>query len=438
MQDKELTYSLEAEQSVLGGMLCNPDIRPFIKNILDVSDFYIEKHQVIYKAILDSGKKDITSIWDLIDAARVEKKYYMGLCSVTVSAGWKNHCEIVKKNSDKRKIWHLGQTLCEEAIQTFSDIDNIISMAKSGIIGIENNRSDSDDYSNEDSYMKTYSNATENRLPGFYTGLDGLGERFYFEKDYIHCIAGESGISKSSLALRIGDYISWTYGPVDYYTFESSRARLNSRQLAKYSRVPLTRINKSNYTSDDQIGKLQKAIDRLCKSSMKFFDDPKLMEIERLCTYAETRALKYKTKAIIIDYLQMAQSINKKLDSRKALVENALFHLKALAKNINVPVIYVCQLRKDIKDKPTLDDLYESNAIRQATDNIIFIYSPFTHEMRIKNPIYPVEIYSLKCKDQELFSEWQEFNGHFQDFSWCDVPDIVLMKKKRNKRDMEL
>lgn len=402
MQIKSLPNSIESEQSLIGGMLINAQIIPYIAEKISIDDLYYEKHQEIYAAILKAPSKDMVTIWDIIDKSKVDKQYYMNLADVTTSAAWEYHAEIIKRDSNKRKLWKIGMELKEQAALPSSDYSELLSKVKNDLLSIENNIK-SDDYDNAVHYMHLYNIMTEKKEPGLFTGIDILEDKIYFEKEYLHCIAAESGMGKSAFALKVADSMANRYGNVDYYSFESNKNRLSYRQIARDSKVALTRINRNNFTDYGQEKQIQDSIVKYCDSKLYFFDNPKYVEIERLCIHAESRALKHKTAAIFVDYIQMAQSINKRISDRKTLIENALFKLKGLAKNLNIPVIYLCQLRKDIEGEPTLDDLYESNALRQATDNIIFMYTPMPIQERMEKPIYPVKIYSLKSKDQSLF-----------------------------------
>lgn len=436
MQIDALPNSLESEQSLLGGMLINPKIIPYVAEKITLDDLYYEKHQELYSAILRAPSKDMVTIWDIIDKSKVDKQYFMSLGDVTTSAAWEYHAEIIKRDSNKRRLWKIGMELKEQAALPYSEYVELISKVKTDLLAIESNFQ-TDDYDNAEHYMHLYNIMTEKKEPGLFTGIDILEDKIYFEKGYLHAIAAESGLGKSAFALKVADSMARRYGTIDYYSFESNKNRLSYRNISRLSKVALTRINKNSFTDYGQERQIQDALVNLCDSKLYFYDNPKYMEIERLITHAESRALKYKTSAIFVDYIQMAQSINKRMSDRKSLIENALFKLKGLAKSLNIPIIYICQLRKDIEGEPSLDDLYETNALRQATDNIIFIYTPMPIQERLEKPIYPVKIYSLKGKDQSLFQEWFEFNGHFQEFTPCVKPEHLLVKK-RGKKEVNL
>jgi replicative DNA helicase len=165
-------------------------------------------------------------------------------------------------------------------------------------------------------------------------------------------------------------------------------------------------------------------MNQLATSRLILIDDERLVEIEKLVSHAESYALQNKISCIFLDYLQLAQS-NRRFNSDKQRIDNSIFQLKSLAKRLNVPIIYGCQLRKDVGGRPSLDDLYESNVIRQATDNIIMMYAPNSDPAE-----YEVEVFLAKGKEQRRFSEWLHFNGHFQVFTRGDKPEVTTSKRK--------
>lgn len=421
---ENLPFSLEAEQGLIGSMMINSNIIAHVSNYIEISDFYLSKHKEIYSAIIRAENKDLVSIWDLIDTNKVDKKYYMSLCEITTSAAWKHYVEIIKNYSKKRLLHDKCVDIAQKSY--CSDVNELLSELKTGIYGIEKDGT-RDVETNQKLYTRVYNQIYEQAAPGIYTGIDGLEQRFWFEPGYIHCVAAESGVGKSALMLQVADYIAATYGKVLYFSLESTRERLGRRQLARHAHIALTRINKNNFTGPDQEEKIQISIGELCESKLIFFDDAKYYEIERLTSFCESEVLRNNVAAIFVDYLQAAQSVKRNL-SKKDRVENALYQLKRLAKNIDIPIIYASQLRKDIQGRPSLDDLYESNEIRQATDNILFMYTPVPRKDRPSK--YPVELYLEKGKDQELFSVWQEFNGNFQSFVWCEEPKNIKTVNK--------
>ena len=426
--DKNLPWSLEAEQSVIGGMLINPDIIPMVKNLLSIDDFYLEKHQEIYKSIISTKDPDLITIWNNIDKEKVDKKYYYSFTDVTTSAGWKTHVQIILRDSKKRKLWVLGREISEESALYHSDIESILSDAKNGLSAIEKN-SIPDEISNEQLAMNTYKGIFEKKEPGLYTGVQGIDKRFYFENGYIHCIAAESGVGKSALSLQILNYIAQSQDKdALFYSLESTNEKLVRRWLCRETSIPLTAINKCDFKNDGQIEDIQNACNNFSISKLKLFDNSNLVYIEKLISHIESYYLNNDVSIVCIDFLQALDSL-KSFSSDRSKINYFISRIKSLAKELNIPVVYTCQLRKDINGRPKLDDLIESNYIRTHTDNILFLYAPDSDPV-----VYSVECFLAKGKDQERFSQWLEFNGNYQIFYKGEKP-LEMFKKKKNWQD---
>jgi len=400
---------------------------PGIRQIIDTDDFYREAHRLIFSAMVGLHDKKIGIDFVTLKnelAENYEKtggdQYITSLIDVaSTSAGWKAHTEIIRKKSDQRRIIELCGQVAEFSHQY--DPEEALSQLKDGIRGIERESlSEIEDIHHL--YTRVYEQIYQKREPGLYTGIECLRDKLYFEPGYIHTIAAESGVGKSALLLQIADYISRVYGPCLFYSMESTRDRLGLRQIARYSRVALTRINKSHFEAG-QDEKIMAAVSDLTESSLILIDDIRFQEVERLCAHAESYALRHNLSAIFIDFLQLLSS-KKKHNSRHLEISYIITQFKALAKDLNLPVIFACQLRKDIKGRPTLDDLKESGDIRTHTDNILFLYAPNNEKT-----VYPVEIFLAKGKEQERFSRWFEFNGNYQRFTEGQKPEPVQKKR---------
>jgi len=174
--------------------------------------------------------------------------------------------------------------------------------------------------------------------------------------------------------------------------------------------VALTRLHKRHLDSPDFAERITKAISGLTQSPLVLIDDSRYQEIERLVAYCETRAMNARIHLIVVDYLQLISS-RKGSQNRHLEISDIAKRFNFLAKNLNIPVIYVSQLGKDIekraKRRPVLGDIKESGDVRNHADNILFLYAPDPSPT-----VYPVEAFLGKGKDQEQFSVWLEFNGN--------------------------
>lgn len=419
---KVMPQDLMAEQAIIGACILNPEIIPTVEAIISPDDLYSERHKSLLQAIYDL--RNVLDLVSLCNRLPAHKDYISSLTeAISTSAGHKHHAEIIKNLSDKRKIITILQNGLENAFIANKELPDTLSEVKEGILDIEKNQPDEIE-SNHQFFTKAYELIYQKKDPGLYMGIDCL-DNFYFEKGYLHNIAAESGVGKSAFLLQIADNMANKYGACLFYSLESTRYRLAFRLIARHSHVALTRINKSHFTGIDQEEKIMKAMDDLIESKLILIDNPKYQEIEKLVSHTESYALKVNVKAVFVDYLQIIGTTRTDLKD-KGRVDKAVMELKKLAKNLDVPVIYACQLRKDIQHKPSLDDLYESNVIRQATDNILFLYAPDS------NPVeYPVELFLAKGKDQERFSQWLNFNGNYQEFTEGEKPTADTPKKKK-------
>jgi replicative DNA helicase len=427
MQTKPLPNSLESEQALIGAMLSTPSLIPDIKNKLELSDIYNDKIQIIYTGILEAPLKEMSCVWNSIDQTQIDKSYFMELASLPTASAWEYHLNNILKLSKQRKLWYIGKTLSEQVIRSDFNIDDVLSSTQSKLHEV--NKTD-DEISQEDQWMITYNEIFHNAEPGIYTGIADLDPKFYFESGYIHCIAAESGVGKSAFMMQAACNIGNKYqGKALYFSLESTFNRLARRNIARTAKVALTRINKNHFTDDTQIQNIWDAVNKLGQSNLVLETASKFMMIEKLINYLESYLVNHRVSSIWIDFLQALDSI-KSFTSDRSKFNYIINYIKGFAKDTNIPIIYACQLRKDIEGEPKLDDLIESNYIRTHTDNIIFLYAPDSSPVE-----YPVKCYLAKGKEQERFSQWLNFNGNFQMFSRCDEPPLIQKKKSKGWQD---
>lgn len=431
-------HSLEAEQSVLGGILLNNKAIPEVAELISPDDFYREAHSLIFQAMINlyqSGSAiDLVTLaneltrQDLLEKAGGAIYLTSLIEDISTSAGIKNHAEIVKEKADQRNLIELCSSVSEDCFSQVSTSEEILSKLKAGIRQIEQSQSKEIEDNNR-FYMKVYEGIYEKREPGLYPGINCLDNQIYFEQGYIHAIAAESNVGKSAFILQISSNIADKYGPCLLYSLESTRQRLALRHIARHSKVALTRINKCHFSGPEQEEKIMEAVSSLSESRLIMLDDSRFQIIERLIAHAESYALRHKISAIFIDFLQLLSSY-KKHNTRHAEISYIVTQIKYLAKSLNIPVIFASQLRKDVKGRPDLDTLKESGDIRTHSDNVLFLYAPEKNET-----IYPVEIFLAKGKEQERFSQWLTFNGNYQMFSEGEEPEETNYRRRRNGFD---
>lgn len=408
-------------------MLSDSSIVAQVESILDPSDFYREAHCNIVTAIFDLKEAaDLVTISHWLKSKNLLEKcggeeYISKFTDFYISAGWKYHAEIVKGLSDRRKIINFCSTALDSAFRPRVEQGEILADLKTSIREIEAHRPQ-EATSNRELYDQIYTALWNDKSePGLTLGIPPIDRCHYLEPGCTLVVAAESGTGKSAFCLQVADHVARKYGRTLYFSMESTRQKLGVRQLARHSHVALTRLHKRNLDGPDFVERINNAMGGISQSPLFLIDDSRFQEIERLVSYCETRAMNEKIQLIVVDYLQLLSS-KKGSQNRHLEISDIAKRFNFLAKNLNIPLIYVSQLGKDVekrtKHRPTLGDLKESGDIRNHADNILFLYAPDPSQT-----VYPVEAFLGKGKDQEQFSVWLEFNGNYQEFTEGYEPD---------------
>lgn len=441
--------NIEAEQAVIGSIILNNSALPRVRGIISASSFYREAHGYIYDAIEDLYDQDkeidfITLPQRLREKGLLEKsggqEYIdsLGDC-VSTSAGVVYHAEIVAELAARRALLLLCAVTTENLLRGPDPFEDVFSEHKGAIRALA--PESKQDYSNRKLYTDLYDELgtkKEGYEAGYSTGIGNVDDHFYMEPGYIHCVCAESNIGKSPIMIQIADHVADRYGRTLYFTLESTRKKLAERIYARRTHIHLSRLHHRNI--GDDIDRLGTANNHLINSRLILIDDSKYNYIEDLVNFVETEALREPIKFIVVDFLQYQYS-REKQHSRHHEISYILNKYKLLAKDFNVPLLYASQLdksmqkRMDHERRPKVGDLKESGDIQTMTDNILGLYAPDKISGFNNSPIYPVEVFTLKSKDQQAFSTWLNFNGHFQEFTDGKKPEKPAPTPKQRKQE---
>ena len=431
MELKVHPHDILAEQALICGMLINPSIIPQVSNMLTPLDFYKEAHMHIVEGLFDLNKDaNAVSLNNWLVKKSLQEKcggiaYLFTLGdAVSTWAGWKSHTKIIKDLSIKRQLILACSTVAGQCYNTFEDNEEIFGELTVRLREIQSTTKDTKKtFDNKELYNTLYDETLNDKsIVGYTTGIPCIDEKYYLEPKCTTVIAAESGIGKSAISLQIADHVSNKYGKVLYFSMESTRLALARRQLARHSKVALTRLKK-HHINELQVKDISDAINILTDSNLIIIDDTQYQDIERLIVFCQSIAIENDIKLIVIDYLQLLSS-KKNSQNRHLEISDISKKCNFLAKELNCHVIIISQLRKDVNRRPKLEDLKESGDIRNNADNILFLYSPNSDPI-----IYPVEVRLAKGKDIEFFKTWLEFNGNFQTFSDGIEPEIPKKQK---------
>ncbi len=385
-------HSLEAEQAVLGGILLNNDSMNQIVDIISPEDFYKKSHALIFETMIELYNQDepidvITVSQYLAAKNKLEDiggfDYLMSLVSsVSTSAGITHHAQIIKDLSIRRKLINTCADISEACFQEWKRTEELLEYAEQSIFDIADQRSKGGLESLNEvvtkSFKKLESSAT---TEGFVTGIS-TGFRDFdrltsgLQPGDLIIIAGRPGMGKTAFALNIGyNAAIHSKKSVVFFSLEMSKLQLGIRLLGFASEIDTARL-RSGFLNDDEWDKLTEAANHLSELPI-FIDDSSNLSVLEM--KARCRRLKrtHELGLVIIDYLQLIQS-HKSYESRQMEISDISRMLKALAKDLDVPVIALSQLNRKVEERqnkrPQLADLRESGAIEQDADVIAFIY----------------------------------------------------------------
>jgi replicative DNA helicase len=385
-------HNLEAEQTILGGVLINNDALNQVVDILSSEDFYREAHVHIYEGMLSLYNRDDPV--DLITLSQILKEkaildkvggtdYLASLAEATsTSAGIVHHARIVKDLSTRRSLIVECSRISESCFEFANDTDEVLDLAEQSIFDIAERTIDQNFFPmNEvikESFKKLESTSHKDSfITGVATGFTDFDNiTSGLQPSDLIIIAGRPSMGKTSLALNmaynaaLGDKLG-----VAVFSLEMSRLQLGIRLLGLDAMIDASKLRRGSL-QDDEWGRLTDAANRLSDLPL-YIDDTSGLSVLELKAKARRLKKRFGISLLVIDYLQLMQS-KKATESRQQEISDISRSLKALAKDLNIPVVALSQLNRKVEDRPNkrplLADLRESGAIEQDADVILFIY----------------------------------------------------------------
>lgn len=387
----EALYNLEAEQSVLGCILIDQEIAAEIIPSLTEDDFYVESHKFILgavKAVYNNRKPlDLVTISDTLSGlGKLEDvggiSYITELTQITPSAAnYKHYIDIVKRDSLNRKLTRAAREIAEYAGTSPEDA---LQFAENKIYGISQAQDTSTvvDIRQEGFYdVLDKFNAIENNkdafrgvMTGFFR-LDKLTNGL--QKSDLIVIAARPGMGKTSLAMNIVEHAA-VYGnkTCAVFSMEMPTLQIKQRLICSNANVSMSAAL-SGKLSDKEWQRLAAAQARMNKSAVYIDDSARITPAEILSKCRRFKAKDGRLDLVMVDYIQLMSSGKKGDENRTLEVASITRELKQIAKELQVPVIALSQLRR-LKDgeRSQLSDLRESGAIEQDADIVMFIDRP--------------------------------------------------------------
>ena len=387
---RNLPCALEAEQSVLGSILIDPNCFADLTEILRAEDFYLEEHGEIFYAMYDLFSKsreiDLVTLIDTLVSRGVyneeESKKYIKIIAETVpsAANVLDYAQIVKEKSLLRSLIGASDEIREMAFSAQGEVKDIIDSAEQKVFAIAQGSENKGFVHIREAISRTYARldllardkAAASGTPTGFSALDrtlvGLGEG-----DLV-IVGARPGMGKTSFCMNLATNIAKsTKKNVCVFSLEMSAEQLASRMLSSEALVDSYAIRSGELTSE-QYKQLADAAADLSESNI-LIDDTTGITVTRM--KAKLRRVK-NLGLVVVDYLQLMQGEGRRTDNRVLEVGDISRGLKILAKELKIPVICCAQLSRGPESRtdkrPMLSDLRDSGAIEQDADIILFLY----------------------------------------------------------------
>ncbi|MDP1989864.1 MAG: replicative DNA helicase [Syntrophales bacterium] len=396
--------NLEAEQSVLGGILLDNLALNTVLELLETDDFYSEGHRKIFSAIVELSNRnepcDLITLSNILkNQKRIDKvggtAYLASLVDNVPSAvNIAYYAKIIKEKSILRRLIGTATEILNKSYDAGMDIDSVLDEAEHAIFEISENKIRPSFHPIREIIKDSFKTierlyAKKELVTGVATGFDKIDDiTSGLQNSDLIIIAGRPSMGKTAFALNIAQFAALEMGvPVAIFSLEMAKEQLATRMLASEARVDSQRLRKG-FLGETDWPKLTTAAGRLSEAPIYIDDTPAITVIEMK---AKSRRLKAEAGLglIILDYLQLMRGGAYK-DSREQEISEISRSLKALAKELSVPVVALSQLNRKVEDRtsrrPQMADLRESGAIEQDADLIAFIYRDEVYNRSDDNP----------------------------------------------------
>jgi replicative DNA helicase len=412
------THDGAAEKAVLGSLLHDPESVDIVTQSLTREDFYFSPHRLTFDALVGLGISDPASVTKITAANRLEPytdqfpgknpRTFLDMLPAGISQGLPYHVEIVHRLSVQRRL--AGH--CEEIIgRCFDDhkenLSQFLGEAEERIFSISHYAREAIYYdpavlfqavaeSLEERYVRAHTPGAT-LLTGMPSGFPRLDEQSRgFQPGDLIIVAGRPSMGKTSFALTIADHVAGPavitedggQYPVAIFSMEMSASQLGQRLLAHAAQIPYGVLDMGTYT-DEQANNLH-AAQISYRDRPIYIDDTPALTILDMRARARRMKREQDIQAIFVDYLQLMSGNKRTKENRVQEVTEISSGLKAMARELEVPVICLSQLNRQVEyrsdKRPLMSDLRESGSIEQDADMILFLYRD-----EIYNPTSPAK-----------------------------------------------
>ncbi len=429
-------HAIEAEQAVLGGLMLSGEAWDKVADRLSEEDFYRRDHQLIFRAIgqLSEQSKpcDAVTLGEWFQSHGLAEQvggsaYVIELASTVPSAAnIVGYADIVREKAILRRLIDVGTNIVNDAFQPAGrDSREVLEKAEQEVFRIaeEGARGRTGLKPMRGAVHEAFtllqkryeSKGAITGLPSGFLDFDEMTAGL--QPSDLVILAARPAMGKTSFALNIAEYASLkTSKAAAVFSMEMSASQLAFRLISSLGRVDQQHL-KTGQLEDEDWSRVTSAITMLADSKIYIDDTPALSPVE-LRSRARRMAREHELGLIVIDYLQLMQVPGNK-ENRATEISEISRSLKALAKELNVPVIALSQLNRSLESRtdkrPVMADLRESGAIEQDADVIMFLYRPAVYDPKNADE-HDAEVIIGKHRNGPTGMVKLLFNGRFTRF----------------------
>jgi replicative DNA helicase len=433
-------HSVEAEQSVLGGLLLDNSAWERIADLLGESDFYRADHRLIYrhisKLVEASRPADVITVSESMESTReletVGGLAYLGALAQNTpsSANIRRYAEIVRERAIMRKLAETATEIADSAYNPMGrEAPQLLDEAESRIFSISEEGSRGRQGFLDMPPLLTqvveridllYNRDNPSDVTGVPTGFTDLDRMTSgLQPGDLVIVAGRPSMGKTALALNIAEHVALEAGlPVGVFSMEMSATQLVMRMLGAVGKLDQHKV-RTGRLADEDWRRLTDAVGKLNEAPIQIDETAALNALELRARARRLHRHFGKLGLIVVDYLQLMSAASSG-ENRATEISEISRSLKALAKELNVPVMALSQLNRSLEQRPNkrpvMSDLRESGAIEQDADVILFIYRD-----EVYNPDTPdkgrAEVIIGKQRNGPIGTVMLTFQGEFTRFA---------------------
>jgi replicative DNA helicase len=395
--------ALDAERSVLGAMLLSRDAIAGAVQHLSESAFYREAHRKIWRAVLALfDRNEAADLVTLAEELRRRKElegvggvsYLTSLDQfVATAANIEHYCKIVNEKATLRRLIDVSTQIASDCFEQREDPSNLLDRAEQSIFAISDDRLRAGFLPMRQLVLQGYSAIEDYRqrkvhVTGVPTGFYDLDELTAgFQKSDFIVIGGRPSMGKTSFAMNIAENVAVHAKPAErqavaIFSLEMSKESLVQRMMCSVARVDIHKIRRG-FASKDEYKRLQEAAARLHEAPI-YIDDSAAIGILEMRAKARRLVSEVPLGLIVVDYMQLVRG-PERAENRQQEISAISRSLKALAKELTIPVVALSQLSRAVETRggtkrPMLSDLRESGTIEQDSDLVLFVYRGDAYE----------------------------------------------------------